>query len=91
VTALKLLRAPVVHALELGAAGFDIDHEITAGVLRAGHVIREVPVRYHPRSRADGKKIRARDWFVAVATTVRESRRPPRRRLSPRSVTSRSG
>jgi hypothetical protein len=28
----------------------------------------EVPVKYMPRSREEGKKIGARDWFVGVKT-----------------------
>jgi hypothetical protein len=74
-TALKLFRAPVLHALDLHARGFELDHELTAHVLAAGHAIREVPVRYHPRTRREGKKIRARDWFLAVATYARIGRR----------------
>jgi hypothetical protein len=90
VTALKLFRAPVIAAIDVHATGFEWEHEITARVLASGHVIREVAIRYHPRSRAEGKKIRARDWFVAVATYMRLGRRPIGRRLTARSATSRS-
>jgi hypothetical protein len=27
-----------------------------------------VPIRYYPRSRAEGKKIGAKDWFRAIRT-----------------------
>ncbi len=90
VTALKLMRRPVVAALDLRSTGFEIDHELTAGILGTGHVIREVPIRYHPRSRADGKKIRARDWLLAVRTYLRAGRPPARDGLTARSATSRS-
>lgn len=90
VTALKLVRASALDGLELRATGFELDHEITAKLLAAGHVIREVPVRYHPRTRAEGKKIRARDWLRAVATYWRDGRRPPRGLTAP-SATSRPG
>jgi glycosyltransferase involved in cell wall biosynthesis len=90
VTALKLFRAPVLAGIDLRSTGFELDHEVTAKVLRAGHTIREVPIRYHPRSRAEGKKIRARDWVIAVVTYLREGRRPPARGLNQRSATSRS-
>jgi hypothetical protein len=33
-----------------------------------GKTIAEVPIRYYPRSREEGKKIGARDWFIAVRT-----------------------
>jgi dolichol-phosphate mannosyltransferase len=90
VTAFKLMRGPVVNALDLHAAGFEVDHELTVKILAAGHTIREVPIRYHPRSRAEGKKIRARDWFVAVGVYLRAGRRPGRGGLTARSATSRS-
>lgn len=74
VTALKLFRMPVLRGVELETGGFELDHEITAKILAKGCVIREVPIRYHPRSKADGKKIGLRDWFIAVRTYRRYSR-----------------
>jgi dolichol-phosphate mannosyltransferase len=71
VTALKLFRAPVIKAIELHTSGFELDHEITSKVLGRGGTIREVPIRYFPRSREEGKKIGARDWFIAVRTYAR--------------------
>lgn len=76
VTALKLFRAPVIKDLELHTNGFELDHEITSKILGKGCTIREVPIRYDPRDRAEGKKIGARDWFIAVRTYARYSRRP---------------
>ena len=75
VTALKLFRSPVIKDLELLTNGFELDHEITAKVLGQGRTIREVPIRYHPRSRKEGKKIGARDWLIAVRTYARHSHR----------------
>jgi dolichol-phosphate mannosyltransferase len=75
VTALKLFRAPVIKEIELVTSGFELDHEITAKILGRGRTIREVPIRYHPRSREEGKKIGARDWIIAVKTYARHSRR----------------
>jgi dolichol-phosphate mannosyltransferase len=71
VTALKLFRAEVLKALPLETTGFELDHEITAKLLARRHVIREVPIRYFPRSREEGKKIGLRDWFRAIATFYR--------------------
>ena len=70
-TALKLFRAEVLQSLPLETCGFETDHEITAKILQRGCSIREVPIRYHPRSRADGKKIGLRDWGIAVKTLLR--------------------
>jgi glycosyltransferase involved in cell wall biosynthesis len=68
VTALKLFRRSDVAALPLETSGFEIDHELTARLLARGLRIGEVPVSYTPRTRAEGKKIRARDWFRAIWT-----------------------
>ena len=75
VTALKLFRAPVIKDLDLRTSGFELDHEITSRILGKGCTIREVPIRYYPRDRAEGKKIGARDWFIAVRTYARYARR----------------
>jgi dolichol-phosphate mannosyltransferase len=71
VTAYKLFRRSDVAALPLQTSGFELDHEITARLLARGHRIVEVPISYAPRSRREGKKIRPRDWFIAVGTFVR--------------------
>jgi dolichol-phosphate mannosyltransferase len=74
VTALKLFRAPVIKGIELRTSGFELDHEITSRILGRGCVIREVPIRYYPRSREEGKKIGFRDWVIAVRTYARYGR-----------------
>jgi dolichol-phosphate mannosyltransferase len=74
VTALKLFRTTIIKDLELTTSGFELDHEITSRILAKGCRIREVPIRYNPRGRAEGKKIGARDWFIAVRTYARASR-----------------
>jgi dolichol-phosphate mannosyltransferase len=68
VTALKLFPRTLLPSLHLETRGVETDHEITAKVLARGLRIVEVPVRYLPRSREEGKKIGARDWFIAVRT-----------------------
>jgi glycosyltransferase involved in cell wall biosynthesis len=68
VTALKLFPRTLLPSLALETTGFETDHEITAKVLARGLRIVEVPVKYLPRSKEEGKKIGARDWFVGVKT-----------------------
>jgi dolichol-phosphate mannosyltransferase len=68
VTALKLFPRSLLTSLDLRTSGFELDHEITAKVLARGCSIVEVPVSYYPRSRAEGKKIGLRDWFIALRT-----------------------
>ena len=71
VTALKLFPRTLLGRLDLRTSGFELDHEITAKVLAKGLHIVEVPVRYYPRSRLEGKKIGARDWLIGVRTFIR--------------------
>ena len=68
VTALKLFSRADLASLPLETTGFELDHEITARMLARGRRIVEVPIRYYPRSREEGKKIGPRDWFIAVRT-----------------------
>ena len=66
-TCYKVMRTEVARALELEANRFDIEPEITAKLLRAGHTIIERPVHFEPRSRAQGKKIGWRDGVKAIS------------------------
>jgi glycosyltransferase involved in cell wall biosynthesis len=74
VTALKLFPRDLVTALGLETSGFELDHEISAKVLARGVPIVEVPIGYSPRSKAEGKKIGARDWWRALRTFWRYRR-----------------
>ena len=68
VTAFKLFRREDIAALTLETTGFELDHEITSRMLARGKTIVEVPIRYYPRSREEGKKIGLRDWFIGTRT-----------------------
>jgi glycosyltransferase involved in cell wall biosynthesis len=70
-TCYKVMRTDVARALQLEANRFDIEPEITAKLLRAGHDIVERPVRFEPRSRAQGKKIGWRDGVQAIVVLTR--------------------
>jgi glycosyltransferase involved in cell wall biosynthesis len=70
-TAYKVFRADVIKTLQLRCAGFDIEPEITARLLRAGHSIYEVPVAYDPRTSQEGKKISWRDGIEAIYTLAK--------------------
>ena len=75
VTAYKLYPRSVLLAMDLETTGFELDHEMTAKSLARGLKIVEVPISYHPRSRAEGKKIGLKDWFRALRTFRRYGRR----------------
>jgi dolichol-phosphate mannosyltransferase len=68
VTAFKLFRREFLLSLELETSGFELDHEITAKAAARGMRITEVPIRYYPRTKAEGKKIGLKDWFRGTRT-----------------------
>ncbi|TAN21831.1 MAG: glycosyltransferase family 2 protein [Acidobacteria bacterium] len=70
-TAYKVFRTELLRSLQLRCRRFEFCPEVTAKLCRRGIRIHEVPVQYHARSRASGKKIRARDGCVALWTLLR--------------------
>ena len=67
----KVFRADVVRRLTLTSERFGIEPELTIKAARLGVRIYEVPIRYHGRTYAEGKKITWRDGVSAVAHIVR--------------------
>jgi dolichol-phosphate hexosyltransferase len=72
-TCLKLLPLDLFNQLELRETGFGLDTEITAKMLKLGVRPFEVPISYHSRSVAQGKKIGWQDGVecLQVLTRVR--------------------
>ncbi len=75
-TCLKLVPVGLFRELELSENGFGLDTELTAKLLRRGQRPFEVPISYHGRTVADGKKITWRDGVqcLKVLSRVRVSR-----------------
>jgi glycosyltransferase involved in cell wall biosynthesis len=71
-TCYKIMRAEIARSLKLTASRFDIEPQITARLLRSGHHIHELPVRFAPRSKAEGKKIKWRDGIRALQVLIQE-------------------
>jgi hypothetical protein len=70
-TGFKVFRADVLKALPLREERFGIEVELAVRTVLSGARIREVPVGYRPRTRAEGKKIGWRDGIAAVAKILR--------------------
>lgn len=70
-TAYKAFRREIIETIRLESLRFEIEPEITAKLLRAGHRIAEVPISYRPRTRDEGKKIGLRDGITACWTLIR--------------------
>jgi dolichol-phosphate mannosyltransferase len=73
---LKLVRLNVARSLNLEGTGFELDFELPCKLLKRGYEITEVSTAYHPRTVAEGKKIKAfrdglRALWVIVTTRFR--------------------
>lgn len=62
----KLLKCDVFRSLDLHGAGFELDFELPAMVLKTRRRVVEVPVSYRPRTVAEGKKINPLDGLRAL-------------------------
>jgi glycosyltransferase involved in cell wall biosynthesis len=78
-TCYKAFHRRIVPELNLVSKRFGVDAEFTVKVARGGFRIFEVPVSYFGRSMAEGKKIRLRDGFAALAALARHTLAPRRR------------
>jgi glycosyltransferase involved in cell wall biosynthesis len=74
----KVLRTELWRRLNLQSRGFEVETEIVAKVLRLGYRFHEVPITYITRSRADGKKIRARHALQILRMQLRVRCSPAR-------------
>jgi len=70
-TGYKAVRREVLAKLRLRSDRFGFEPEITAKLARAGARIYEVPISYHGRTYAEGKKITWRDGLAALYWIVR--------------------
>jgi glycosyltransferase involved in cell wall biosynthesis len=70
-TCYKVFRAEVLEGMKLRSRRFGIEPELTARVARARVRIYEVPISYHGRTYAEGKKIGWRDGVSAIWAILR--------------------
>ncbi len=70
-TCYKVFRTEVLRGMELHSERFGIEPELTAKVAKARVRIYEVPISYHGRTYAEGKKIGWRDGFAAIWAILR--------------------
>jgi glycosyltransferase involved in cell wall biosynthesis len=100
-TCYKMVRRDLLQSLPLSAHRFGIEPELTARLAQSGARIYELPISYHGRSYAEGKKIGWKDGVSALWSIIKYNMgglragayRPPevpvwetrRRRLAPSS------
>ena len=70
-TCYKVFRVEVLRSLTLREDRFGFEAEVTAKVARGRWRVYEVPIAYHGRTYAEGKKITWKDGFRGVWCTLR--------------------
>jgi glycosyltransferase involved in cell wall biosynthesis len=70
-TGYKLFRRNVVKDMPLHSRRFEFEPEFTAKILKRKVRIFEVPITFNPRDYSEGKKIKAKDAFIALWTLIR--------------------
>lgn len=69
----KLVKLDVVRSIPLQGRGFDLEFELACKLRKRGYQILEVPVSYHPRTVAEGKKLKAfQTGFLILWVFLRE-------------------
>ena len=77
-TCYKMVRRELLQSLPLSARRFGIEPELTARLAQAEARIYELPISYHGRSYAEGKKIGWKDGVSALWSILKYNVAPPR-------------
>ena len=72
-TCYKMVRTDLLQSLPLSACRFGIEPELTARLAQAHARIYELPISYHGRSYAEGKKINWKDGLAALWYILRSN------------------
>lgn len=70
-TAYKAFKKETVKNIKLETNGFEIDAELTVKLLKKGYRISEVPIRYYPRTKKEGKKLQITHGISIVLTLLK--------------------
>lgn len=69
-TCYKLIRTDLLKSLKISSNNFVFENEVTAKISRKGIKIAELPISYHPRSKAQGKKIKFHHGIEALIAMI---------------------
>ncbi len=70
-TCYKLVKMDALRSIQLNADRFDFEPELTTKLIKKKIQILEIPISYHGRTSGEGKKIKARDFFIALKVLFR--------------------
>ena len=67
----KVFKADVIKKIEIKSKRFGFEPEVTVKVAKMGCRVYEVPISYHGRTYAEGKKITWKDGVKAIYALIR--------------------
>jgi hypothetical protein len=70
-TCYKVFRREIIQGIRIESDRFGFEPEVTAKVARIGARVYEVPISYHGRTYAEGKKIGWKDGVQAIQCIAR--------------------
>ncbi|MEG2150682.1 MAG: glycosyltransferase family 2 protein [Bacteroidaceae bacterium] len=70
-TCYKMFDTELLKSIPLECTGFEFCPEVTAKIARKGYKIKEIAIRYYPRSIEEGKKIKWYDGVEAIWTLLK--------------------
>jgi len=70
-TCYQVFRRELIAGMKVRNNDFAFTVELTVKLIKAGHRIREIPITYIPRGRAEGKKVYWMDGFLSLWTLVK--------------------
>lgn len=65
-TGYKIYPRGFLNSIQVKTKGFETDHELSSKLFKKKYNLFEVPVSYLPRSKVEGKKIKASDGIKAI-------------------------
>lgn len=67
----KAFTKKLIDSIDVKTDDFDYDNELVCKILKRGYRTIDVPIRYHPRSYEEGKKIGWRHGFKIIGTIIK--------------------
>ena len=71
---MKLMKSEFIKAINLTNTGFNLDFEIVVKTLRLQGKVIESRISYYPRTKAEGKKLKAWKDGIASLNTILKTR-----------------
>ena len=69
----KMFKSDVLKSVDVKSNRFEYDIELMCKLVKTGHKIVQLPIKYKPRAFEDGKKINWKDGIIAFLTMIRHA------------------